>query len=153
VRLAVIVAIVGCGGAEHAQPMIAHRTAGAAIPAFDDGAWQLRGDATLDSGALVLPHGCKASGMASRRLGPLAPGRHAIAIAHANTECRTGTVVAVGSRRGGVIARVVLDAGPRGGVARLELAVASIDDLQLEIVADGGLHCWGTTRVERVEVK
>jgi len=106
-----------------------------------DTSWKLHGSARFDDDGLSLSY-CRVNwGTASL---PIPAGRYALEIAHANTECTSGAVVIAPG------ALVRLDAGPKGGVARLALDLDQPTDLR--IVTDGGLHCCGTTTIHSITV-
>ena len=121
-----------------------------------DATWTLLPNAAdVERGALVVQRGCTSAGGARRQLPLLSLGSHTIWITHANSECTNSSIayLFVTPTRGRPLAQVPLDAGPRGGVARLSFEVASHRALYLTIFADGGRTCFGTLRVDRVVVR
>ena len=121
-----------------------------------DSAWRLTGSARRTDGALALSYCCVAWATAVHELAPLTPGHWTIAIDHDSSECRDAAIAFVVPHvEGGISAALAiarLRAGRDGGRAQLAFDVDDATPLELHIVAEGGLHCCGTTRIRALDL-
>jgi hypothetical protein len=156
-RSAIVVgSVVSCSGAGMRVP--SHRAEATLVATprelrFDEPSWRLAGAVERIGGGLRLRYCCTKNARAELALaGLIDHGRWQIAIDHVNPDCRRGlfALVYVGNERR-PITTAQLDR--RAGVTTVDVDPPRHAELRLVILAEGGLHCCGSSTIRSVTLR